>query len=113
MNPTELLAQRHRDYRKAQDRHARALERLHAAGEHVQRLEHELTEAEDEDRQALGDALVDGTKPPAGKAEKARSALTKAKGGTGGVAVRGRAGRPGARRDARRTQERLATERRA
>ena len=50
MNPTELLARRQRDYRKAQDRHARALERLHAAGEQVQALERELAEAEAADR---------------------------------------------------------------
>jgi hypothetical protein len=78
MNPTELLAQRQRDYAKAQDRHARALEHLHAAGERVQALERELAEAEDADRIALGDSLVDGRKPPASEAEKVQAALAKA-----------------------------------
>jgi hypothetical protein len=77
MNPTELLAQRHRDYAKAQDRHTRALGRRGAAEERVQALERELADAEDEDRRTLGDALVDETKPPARKTERARTALEK------------------------------------
>jgi hypothetical protein len=79
MNPTELLAERHRDYGKALDRHLRALEEWRVAQERVQTLEHELADAEDADRLALGEALVDGAKPPAGKADRARAAVEKAK----------------------------------
>jgi hypothetical protein len=79
MNVQELLGQRHRDYAKAQERHARALEKHQAAVERVQQLERELVAAEDEDRRALGEALVDGTKPPARKSKRAATALEKAK----------------------------------
>jgi hypothetical protein len=79
VNPQELLAARHRDYAKAVDRHARALEKHRAAAERVQQLERELLQAEDEDRRALGEALVDGTKIPARKSERAATALEKAK----------------------------------
>jgi excisionase family DNA binding protein len=75
MNPHELLAQRHRDYRKAQNRHVRAVEKQQVAAERIQQLERELAEAEDEDRRELGEALIDGAKPPAGKAERVRAAL--------------------------------------
>ena len=50
-----------------------------AAEERLQTLERELAEAEDEDRIALGDSLVDGRKPPASEAEKLRAALEKAR----------------------------------
>jgi hypothetical protein len=79
MNVHELLGQRHRDYAKAQERHARALERRSAAEERVQALERELADAEDEDRRTLGDALVDERKPPARRADRVRVALKKAK----------------------------------
>jgi hypothetical protein len=79
VSPQALLAQRQRAYGKAQDRHARALEKQRLAGERVQALERELADAEDEDRRTLGEALVDGTKPPARKTERARTALAEAK----------------------------------
>jgi hypothetical protein len=79
MNPTELLAERQRDYGKALDRHLRALEQWRIAQERVQGLERELAEAEGVDRLALGEALVDGAKPPARKADRARTAVQKAK----------------------------------
>jgi hypothetical protein len=79
VNPYELLAQRHREYAKAQDRHARALEKQAAAQERLQALERELADAEDADRRTLGEALVDGKKPPAGKTEQARANLAQAK----------------------------------
>jgi hypothetical protein len=79
MNPQDLLAQRQRGYAEALERHGRALERARAAEECVQALERDLADAEDEDRRTLGDALVDGRKPPAGKGERVRSALEKAK----------------------------------
>jgi hypothetical protein len=78
VNPTDLLAQR--DYGKALDRHLRALEQWRIAQERVKVLERELADAEDEDRLALGEALVDKTKPPAPKADRALAALQKAKG---------------------------------
>jgi hypothetical protein len=77
--PTDLLAQRHRDYAKAVEWHQQAIAELHAAQERVQTLDRELADAEDADRQALGDALIDKTKPPARKADRARTRLTKAK----------------------------------
>jgi hypothetical protein len=79
MNVQQLLSLRHSDYRKAQERHARALEKHQAAVERVQQLEGELVAAEDEDRQQLGEALIDARKPPPRKAERARAALEKAK----------------------------------
>jgi hypothetical protein len=79
MTPQQLLAAREREYKKAQDRHVRALERQRAAAERVQALERELAEAEDEDRRELGEALIDGAKRPAGKAERVRAALEKTK----------------------------------
>ena len=79
MSPAELLAQRQRDYAKAQDRHLCAIERRSAAEERVHALERELAEAEDADRIALGDSLVDGHKPPASEAEKLQAALERAK----------------------------------
>ena len=79
MTTTELLAKRHREYAKALERHERAMEQWRAEGERVQALERELADAEDEDRVALGEALIDGTKPPSRKAERARAALAKAK----------------------------------
>jgi hypothetical protein len=77
--PQQLLAQRQRDYAKAQDRHVRAMEQRSAAEERVQALERELADAEDEDRRSLGDALVGGTKPPVRKTDRARTVLEKAK----------------------------------
>jgi hypothetical protein len=79
MNVQQLLSLRHRDYAQAQERHTRALERRSAAEERVQALECELLEAQDQDRTALGESLVDGRRPPARKAERARAALEKAK----------------------------------
>jgi hypothetical protein len=80
MTPQQLLAAREREYKKALERHVRALERQRAAAERVQALERELAEAEDEDRRALGEALVDNRKAPARKADCDRAALEKAKG---------------------------------
>jgi hypothetical protein len=79
VNPYELLAQRHREYAKAQDRHVRALARQADAQERVQALERELADAEDADRRTLGEALVDGKKPPARKTEQARAELEQAR----------------------------------
>ena len=108
MNPTDLLVERQRDYAKALDRHLRASEACQQAQERVQDLERDLIASEDDDRRALGDALVDGRKPPAGKSERARSDLEKAKAELT-AAVRGGTCRPGARPHARRAQERLVT----
>jgi hypothetical protein len=79
VTPQELLARRHRDYAKAEERHSRALEARARVEQRVHELERELTDAEDEDRRVLGDALVDGTKPPTRKTERARSIFEKAK----------------------------------
>jgi excisionase family DNA binding protein len=45
VSPTDLLAQRHRDYEKAPDRHLRALEQWRIAQERIQALEREVAEA--------------------------------------------------------------------
>jgi excisionase family DNA binding protein len=57
--PYDLLALRHPDSAKAQERHLRALEQQRAAEERVQALE--LAAAEEDDRLTLGNALVDQT----------------------------------------------------
>jgi hypothetical protein len=72
-------ADRHRDYAKAEERHLRCLEARAEVERRVHELDRELTDAEDEDRRLLGDALVDGTKPPTRKTERARTAFEKAK----------------------------------
>jgi hypothetical protein len=64
MSPQELLAQRHRDYKKAQKRHARALEKHQAATERVQAFERDLAEAEDEDRRELVEQKPDVINQP-------------------------------------------------
>jgi hypothetical protein len=79
VTPHELLARRHRDYKKAEDRHLHALEACAQAEQRMHELERELAAAEDEDRRVLGDALVDGTKRPARKTERVRTALENAK----------------------------------
>ena len=94
MNPYELLAQRHREYAKAQDRHARAVAKQAAAQERVQALERELADAEDADRRTLGEALVDGKKPPVRKTEQARANLEQAKLEAEALALCVRARRP-------------------
>lgn len=68
MSPYELLALRHPDYAKAQERHLRALEQQRVAAERVQALERDLAAAEEEDDQ-----------PPAGQVERVRIKLDKAK----------------------------------
>jgi hypothetical protein len=79
LNPQDLLAQRQPDYAKARDRHNRAVQARAQAEQRTQELERKLADAEDADRLSLGDALVDGKKPPARKTERVRTALAKAK----------------------------------
>lgn len=79
MNPQELLAQRQRDYKKAAERQATAHKKYGAAVKRVQQLERDLLDAEDEDCRELGEALVDGRRPSAPKAERVRAALEKAR----------------------------------
>jgi hypothetical protein len=56
----------------------RCLEARAEVEQRVHELERELTDAEEEDRRLLGDALDDGTKPPTRKTERARTAFEKA-----------------------------------
>jgi hypothetical protein len=79
LNPQDLLAQRQPDYAKACDRHNRAVQARAQAEQRMQELDRKLADAEDADRLSLGDALVDGKKPPARKTERVRTALAKAK----------------------------------
>jgi hypothetical protein len=75
MSPYDLLALRHPDYAKAQERHLRALEQQRGAEEYARALERELAAAEE----AVGDALVDGTRPSTRKTEQLRADLEKDK----------------------------------
>jgi hypothetical protein len=78
-NPVDLLAARHRRYRAAQDRYRRASGAREAAQQKVAELEASLRGAEHRDRVALGDALIDQSRPPKPEAEKARTLLDDAK----------------------------------
>jgi chromosome segregation ATPase len=75
VNPTDLLAERHRSYRAARARYLRATAEREKAQQRVSELERELAAAEARDRDALGEALVDGRKPPATQADDAHAAL--------------------------------------
>jgi hypothetical protein len=79
VNPTDLLAQRHKGYRQAQGRYQRATAAREAAQQRVAELESELSVAEGRDRVALGDALVDGRRPSKPEADSVRPRLDEAK----------------------------------
>lgn len=79
VNPTDLLAERHRPYRAARDRYQRAGAEREKAQQLVSELERELAIAEARDRDARGEALIDGRKPPADQADDVRAALEAAK----------------------------------
>jgi hypothetical protein len=79
VNPTDLLAERHKPYRVAQERYQRATAAREAANEKVAQLEACVHDAEARDRIALGDALIDQRKPPRPEADDARSRLEQAK----------------------------------
>jgi hypothetical protein len=79
VNPTDLLAQRHKAYRNAQERYRRAVTARESAQQRVSELEGELTAAESRDRVALGDALVDGNRPGKPEADSVRQRLGDAK----------------------------------
>ena len=78
-NPTDLLSERFKIYRQAQDRFRRATAAREAATVKVEELEAALRSAEHQDRVALGDALVDQSRPPQPEAAKARATLEEAK----------------------------------
>jgi hypothetical protein len=79
MNPQDLLAERHTAYRKAADRAQRATTKRSEAQATVAEREQELRMAEARDRDALGDALVDGSRPPTPTAPKAEARLEAAR----------------------------------
>jgi multidrug efflux pump subunit AcrA (membrane-fusion protein) len=79
MNPTDLLAGRHKAYRQARDRYLRATAAREQAQQRVNELERELATTEARDRVDLGEALVDKRKPPAAQADAARATLQAAK----------------------------------
>jgi hypothetical protein len=75
VNPTDLLAERHRSYRAGRDRYQRAVVTRERAQERVGELERDLAVAEARDRDALGEALVDDRNRPAAQADTARATL--------------------------------------
>jgi hypothetical protein len=77
--PTDLLAERHKSYRQAQERYQRATAAREAAQQRVAEQESELSAAEGRDRISLGDALVDGQRPGRPEADSVRPRLDKAK----------------------------------
>ena len=77
--PTDLLAERPKVYRQAQDRYRRATFAREAAQQRVSELERKLSGAEGRGRVALGDALVDQRRPPKPEADTARQLLEEAK----------------------------------
>lgn len=79
INPTDLLAQRHKVYRQAQKRYQRAATARATAQQRVAELESELAAAESRDRISLGDALVDGRRPGRPEADNVRPQLEAAK----------------------------------
>jgi hypothetical protein len=79
VNPTDLLADRHKTYRRARERYQRAAAAREVAQQHVTELESQLGSAEHRDRVQRGDALVDGRKPPSSEAEAVRAMLVAAK----------------------------------
>jgi hypothetical protein len=76
--PQELLAQRHGAYKKTLDRVLQLVEDRQQAEQRKHDRQRELAEAEAANRQALGDALLDGGKHPDRKTERARASLEKA-----------------------------------
>jgi hypothetical protein len=72
----------------------RALEARGEVEQRVHELDRELTDAEDDERRVLGDALVDGTKPPARYERKVKPhhgrTSQKTSGGTAAVRCCGR-----------------------
>lgn len=79
LNPTDLLAERHKSYRQAQERYQRAMAAREAAQERVAELKSQLAAAEARDRVSLGDALVDGRRPSRPEADSIRPRLDEAK----------------------------------
>jgi hypothetical protein len=79
VNPTDLLSQRHKGYRQAQERYQRATAAREAAQQRVGELKSELAAAEARDRINLGDALVDGQRPSKPEADSVRVRLEEAK----------------------------------
>jgi hypothetical protein len=79
VNPTDLLVQRHKGYRQAQERYQRATAAREAVQQHVAELEAELAGAEARDRISLGDDLVDGRRPSKPEADSIRPRLDEAK----------------------------------
>jgi hypothetical protein len=79
VNPTDLLAERHKSYRQAQERYQRAAAAREAAQQVVAELESELAGAASRDRISLGDALVDGRRPSKPEADRVRARLDEAK----------------------------------
>ena len=75
--PTDLLIERHKDFRQANERYQRAIEAHGAGRERVAALEASLGAAETRDRMALGDSIVDGRKAPPSEAEALREELAR------------------------------------
>ena len=79
MTPQELLAERFKPYRQAEERYQRAAASHVGAQQRVVELESELAAAESRDRVTRGDALVDGRRPGRSEADNIRPRLEEAK----------------------------------
>jgi chromosome segregation ATPase len=76
MNPVDVVAGRHKEVRKARERIAKVQRTLESERERLNAIRSEIAAAEQRDRRALGDALVDGRPEPAREADGLRATLT-------------------------------------
>jgi chromosome segregation ATPase len=74
-NPVDVVAGRHKEVRKARERIVKVQETLERERERREAISAEIAAAEQRDRRALGDALVDGRPEPAREAEELRAKL--------------------------------------
>jgi len=79
VNPTDLLAQRHKAYRQAQERYRRATAARETAQQRVSELESELAAAEARDPCGAWRCAVDGNRPGKPEADSVRHRLEDAK----------------------------------
>ena len=72
MNPVDLIAGRHKELRKARELIEKVQQTLERERQHLDELNGEIGAADLRDRQALGEALVDGRPEPASEADALR-----------------------------------------
>jgi hypothetical protein len=78
LNPLDIIASRHKPYAKARERHERSIAACEQARGRVAELERKLAAADAGDRVAIGEAIIDGRRPPASQADAAREELKQA-----------------------------------